>query len=69
MVELAQYDLPAEIDKIIEVTGEPKVTYVGISQGTFLMFYGLAEFEEEYFAQTVNKFIALAPCIYVESDY
>ena len=46
MVELAQYDLKAEIDKIIEVTGEPKITYIGYAQGTFLMFYGLAKFEE-----------------------
>ena len=67
MTELAQYDLTAEIDKIIEVTGEPKVTYAGYSQGAFLMFYGLAKFGEEYFGNKVNKFIALSPCIYVQT--
>lgn len=28
------------------------------------MFYGLSIMEEEYFANKVNKFIAMAPCIY-----
>ena len=32
------------------------------------MFYGLAELEDDYFADTVNKFIALAPCIYEEYE-
>ena len=33
------------------------------------MFYGLAEMEEEYFADRIHKFIALAPCIYYQPKY
>ena len=32
--EMGVYDLPAFIDKIIEVTGKPKVTLVGYSMGS-----------------------------------
>lgn len=32
--ELAKYDLPAQIEKVIQVTGRPKISYVGHSQGT-----------------------------------
>ena len=32
--EMGLYDLPAEIDKILEVTRKPKVTLIGYSQGS-----------------------------------
>ena len=67
--DLAMYDLPATIDKVIEVTGQPQITYVGYSQSTFTMFYGLAEMEEDYYAERVDKFIALGPCVYYKSKY
>jgi hypothetical protein len=28
------------------------------------MFYALAKMEEEYFAASIDKFVAIAPCIY-----
>ena len=31
MAELAQYDVKAEINKVINITGEPKVTFIGYS--------------------------------------
>lgn len=68
-VELAKYDLPAMLNKIVEVTSKPKVTYIGYSQGSFTMFYGLAEMEDDYFGSKVNKVIALAPCVYYETNY
>ena len=32
--EMGKYDVPANIDKIISVTGHSKITYIGHSQGT-----------------------------------
>lgn len=43
--EMGLYDQPANIEKIIEVTKAPKVTYVGYSQGTVQMISGLAQLE------------------------
>ena len=54
------YDLPASFDYITELTGYPKLAYIGHSQGTTQMFYGLAH-NEAYFAEKVNLFVALAP--------
>ena len=31
--DMGEYDIPAFVEKVIEVTGEPKVTLVGYSQG------------------------------------
>ena len=61
--EFGQYDVPAQLDKITEVNGNNKVTYVGYSQGSTQMLYGIAT-EEDYFAEKLNKIIFLAPCLY-----
>ena len=60
-------DVPAFIDHIAPGDRE-KVTYIGYSQGTFQMFYGLATGEQEYYGDKIKQFIALAPCI-VNNDY
>jgi len=39
---MGQYDIPAMLDKIIEVSDNEKVSYVGYSQGTSQMLYALA---------------------------
>jgi pimeloyl-ACP methyl ester carboxylesterase len=39
--EMGKYDQPANIKKILEVTGKQKLTYIGFSQGTEQMIYGL----------------------------
>ena len=62
--EYGKYDLPAFIDKILEVTEKPTLTYIGYSTGTSQMFYGLATMEAEYFGERLDRFIAVAPCIY-----
>lgn len=54
------YDLPASFDYITKKTGHPKIAYVGHSQGTTQMFYGLAH-NEAYFKDKVSVFVALAP--------
>jgi len=30
------------------------------------MFYGLTQIEEDFYSQNMNKFVALAPCVYFE---
>ena len=60
--DMATYDQPANIGKIREVTGQDKVTYIGYSLGSSIMFYGLAKMHD-YYAEHLNRFIALAPLI------
>lgn len=61
-VELGVYDLPAQIDKVLDVTGVDKVTYVGHSQGTSQMFYALATNEDEL-KDKINLFVACSPVL------
>lgn len=61
--ELGMYDQPAFIDKILKVTGKSKLTYIGYSLGTSQMFYGLSKLHNSYYADRLNSFVALAPCL------
>ena len=45
--EIGLYDLPAMIDYIYEEDNEQAVTYIGHSQGTTAMFYGLAHLDDD----------------------
>ena len=62
------YDDVANIKMMKEKSGADKVFYLGWSQGTVQMFYGLAHREEEFFADNLYKFVAMAPCTYVPED-
>ena len=59
---MGQYDMPAMLDTIIEVSGNGKVSYVGYSQGNSLMFYALATIEDQI-SNKLDRAIMLAPCI------
>ena len=62
--EKGMLDVPATIKKIQEVSGSGKVGYMGYSQGSTMMFYALTkETEENFFAENMSAFIALAPCM------
>jgi len=58
---MGRYDDVANVKFIKERTGK-KVSYVGVSQGTVQMFYGLAKMEEEFFADNLYTFAAIDPC-------
>ena len=69
MHQMAIYDLQAELRTIEEETGSKLVTYLGLGQGSFLMLYALALLEESFFAERLYKFVALAPCFYIETAF
>ena len=58
--EMGLGDLPAVIDYIRLVTDQPKIAYIGHSQGTTQMFYALAK-DEPFFKDKISIFVALAP--------
>ena len=57
---MGQYDIPATLDYITQTTGYEKIAYIGFSQGTTQLFYGLTVLPE-YFRTKVSVFVALAP--------
>ena len=61
--EMGTRDQPANVSKILAVTGKPKLTYVGYSQGTSQMIYGLAKGHDAFFADRLERVILLAPCL------
>ena len=60
--EMGIYDDVANIQMMKERSDFDKVYYVGYSQGTIQMFYALSHREEEILADSLYRFIALAPC-------
>ena len=58
--EMGQHDAPAQVDFVRKLTGVDKVTYIGHSQGTSQMFYGLAE-NQDFWKDRLNLYVALAP--------
>ena len=60
--EMGIYDDVANIKTIKEITGKPKVSYIGMSQGTVQMFYALSHLEDSFMADNLFTFAALSPC-------
>ena len=59
------YDDVANIKAMKETTGEDKVFYIGYSEGTIHMFYGLSHLEDEFHADNLHKVVQLAPCFVI----
>ena len=60
--EMGIYDVPAEIDFILNLTGHSNLTYIGHSQGSTQMMIGLSMIPD-YYDKKLNLFIALNPAI------
>lgn len=61
--EIGIYDIPAKIDRILDVTQQEKIFYIGHSQGTTVFFVMLSE-KPEYNAK-IRMMSALAPVAYM----
>ncbi|XP_064488473.1 lipase 1-like [Ornithodoros turicata] len=57
--EHAVYDVPAQIDYILDVTGERTLLYIGWAQGTLIFFTMLSE--KPQYNQKIRAFAGLAP--------
>ncbi|XP_042913749.1 gastric triacylglycerol lipase-like, partial [Parasteatoda tepidariorum] len=57
--QMAEYDLPAMIDYILNVTKEDNLVYIGHSQGTTIAFALLSE--KPLYNEKIKLFVALAP--------
>ena len=66
--QMGTYDTPANIKMIKEQTSHDKILYLGYSQGTTQMFYGLSKFEESFYADSLLKVATFAPCIRFAAD-
>ena len=64
---MGKYDLPANVEKVLEVSGKEKVTLFGYSQGTASTTYSLAT-KQDYWADKANRFISLAHCVVVTDE-
>jgi len=62
---MIDHDLPAMINKSLEVSGKKSLIYVGHSQGTLMAFGGLTNPEIN---TKIDLFIALAPVAYVANQ-
>jgi len=60
--DMAQYDLPANINYILSVTKQNQLYYIGHSEGTTQAFAG---FLDAKLASKVKLFVALAPVAYI----
>ena len=60
--DIATLDVPVAIERILLVTREPKVTVIGHSMGTSIMWYALAK-NQDFYAERVHRFFAMASCI------
>lgn len=61
--EMAQYDLPATVNKILKVTGATKISYVGHSQGCEIAIAQLSR--DQDLARKIKIFVGLAPATYL----
>ncbi|XP_046394222.1 lipase 3-like isoform X1 [Ischnura elegans] len=61
--EMGYYDLPAEFDYVLSLTGQPKLSYVGFSMGT-TMFFAMGASRPEYNTR-IRSMHAFAPVAFV----
>ena len=65
--DMGKYDMPVFVDKVIEVTGKPKITIMGYSTGGAQMMYALAT-DQDYYAERTHRFVGLSSCHYMRQN-
>lgn len=65
--EIAIFDLPAQIEYVLNIRNRKSLAYIGHSQGNLAMFI-LQSFHPEW-AQRVKPFIAMAPVAFIPDVY
>ena len=65
---MGSYDVPAMIETVKQHSSQNKVTYIGYSQGSAQMLYALAKFGDDFFKYTLDRFIAIGPCLLSHTD-
>jgi pimeloyl-ACP methyl ester carboxylesterase len=60
--EMINYDLPAHIDYIRNLTGYEKLSFIGHSQGSFQLFMSFLE-NPEFIQNSIDKFVALGTVV------
>jgi len=65
--EMAEFDVPANINYIISKTDKDKLTWIGHSEGTSQMFAaGVDPKTRDLVTRRIDKFIALAPIVFMK---
>jgi lysosomal acid lipase/cholesteryl ester hydrolase len=61
-IEMAMFDLPAQIDYITENTKQENVTFIAHSMGTTVGYCGIG-MNPEYYKEKINLFVQLSPVL------
>ncbi|VVC89030.1 unnamed protein product [Leptidea sinapis] len=64
--EIGIYDVPTMIDRVLEITKRPSLTYIGHSQGT-TVFYVMCSLKPEY-NEKISLMVSLAPIAYITNS-
>ena len=64
MDEMAQYDVPANIDLVLNVSNQSTLTFIGHSQGSWQALTSFGNHHKEL-SKKVDLFIGLAPAVHV----
>jgi len=59
--DLAEFDFPAVIDKVLSINGREKLWYIGHSQGSLIAFAKLSEDSKRDLSPKLHGILALAP--------
>jgi hypothetical protein len=70
--DMARYDQTAQINYITEYTKQDKLSYIGYSSGNTQMYWALGMQDElpemKSALEKVDKFLAVAPCAYLNNS-
>lgn len=63
--EIGTYDLPASIDHILNHTSERQLYFIGLSQGSTIMYVMLSALPE--YNEKIKAYLNMAPCVYMKN--